>query len=111
MPEEQRAIFCRRWLDAELGEAPSPTQVTCWLDIKASYVAMRATPGPLSEMLPARVCRYMEIHKICVQSVAASIATGYRSNRRGWESGGKRGRLLGDRIFATISDDVTANGA
>ena len=43
MPEGQRAIFCRRWLDAELGEVPSPTQVACWLDIKASYVAMRAS--------------------------------------------------------------------
>jgi hypothetical protein len=43
MPEGQRAIFCRRWLDAELGEVPSATQVACWLDIKASYVAMRAS--------------------------------------------------------------------
>jgi hypothetical protein len=41
LPEQQRVLFCRRWLDADAGEAPSETQAACWLDLKGSYVAMR----------------------------------------------------------------------
>jgi hypothetical protein len=41
MPEGQQALFLRRWLDAEVGEAPSQTQAACWLDLKASYLALR----------------------------------------------------------------------
>jgi hypothetical protein len=42
MPRNQRALFCRRWLDAELGEAPSPGQAACWLDLKGLYMEMRS---------------------------------------------------------------------
>jgi hypothetical protein len=58
------ALFCRRWLDRELGEAPSPSQGACWVDLKRSYVEMRgklrwvytviANPAPFGEM-PARL--------------------------------------------------------
>jgi hypothetical protein len=37
----QRALFIRRWLSREHGEAPSPAQAACWLDIKRSYMEMR----------------------------------------------------------------------
>jgi hypothetical protein len=42
LPEGQRVLFCRRWLDAGAGEAPSEAQAACWLDIKASYASMRS---------------------------------------------------------------------
>lgn len=37
----ERVLFLRRWLGAEGGEGPSPTQAACWLDIKRSYMALR----------------------------------------------------------------------
>ncbi len=42
LPAGQRVLFCRRWLDAGAGEAPSEAQAACWLDIKGSYAAMRS---------------------------------------------------------------------
>jgi hypothetical protein len=39
----QRALFIRRWLSAEHGEAPSDVQAAAWLDIKRMYMEMR--PG------------------------------------------------------------------
>jgi hypothetical protein len=41
LPEGQRALFIRRWLSVEEGEAPSESQAACWLDIKRSYIEMR----------------------------------------------------------------------
>jgi hypothetical protein len=41
LPASQRAVFLRRWLGREAGEAPSPVQAACWLDIKRSYMEMR----------------------------------------------------------------------
>lgn len=38
-----RVLFVRRWLSRDHGEAPSPVQAACWLDIKRSYMGMR--PG------------------------------------------------------------------
>src|SRR5262245_31561221 len=40
-PKNQRVLFIRRWLSREHGEAPSPVQAACWLDIKRSYMEMR----------------------------------------------------------------------
>ena len=34
-PENQTVLFLRRWLSHEHGEAPSPVQAACWLDIKS----------------------------------------------------------------------------
>ncbi|MGI8811147.1 MAG: winged helix-turn-helix domain-containing protein, partial [Pyrinomonadaceae bacterium] len=41
MPAGQSALFLRRWLSREHGEAPSSVQAACWLDIKRSYMEMR----------------------------------------------------------------------
>jgi hypothetical protein len=42
IPRNQRAVFARRWLDAEKGEGfPSDVISACFLDIKGYYVAMR----------------------------------------------------------------------
>jgi hypothetical protein len=41
LPEGQKALFCRRWLSADEGEAPSEAQAACWLDLKRSYLEMR----------------------------------------------------------------------
>jgi len=41
VPENQTVLFLRRWLSREHGEAPSPVQAACWLDIKRSYMELR----------------------------------------------------------------------
>ena len=41
IPEKQKALFIRRWLATENGEAPSPVQAACWLDIKRTYIELR----------------------------------------------------------------------
>jgi hypothetical protein len=41
MPRQQRALFLRRWLSAEDGEAPSPVQAACWVDVKRKYLELR----------------------------------------------------------------------
>ncbi len=61
IPEGQRALFIRRWLSAEAGEAPSEVQAACWLDLKRSYLEMRpqlqrayltlADPGPYAAVV------------------------------------------------------------
>lgn len=37
----ERVLFMRRWLDRVNGEAPSPVQAACWLDIKRVYMELR----------------------------------------------------------------------
>jgi len=37
----ETALFLRRWLSAEAGEAPSPPQAASWLDIKRAYLERR----------------------------------------------------------------------
>jgi hypothetical protein len=41
MPRQQCALFLRRWLSAQDGEAPSPVQAACWLDVKRRYLELR----------------------------------------------------------------------
>jgi hypothetical protein len=39
--DSERALFLRRWLGSEGGEAPSPEQAACWLDVKRTYMELR----------------------------------------------------------------------
>jgi hypothetical protein len=41
MPRGQRALFLRRWLSVQEGEAPSPAQAACWIDVKRKYLEFR----------------------------------------------------------------------
>jgi DNA-binding winged helix-turn-helix (wHTH) protein len=41
LPKGQTALFLRRWLSREHGEAPSPVQAAAWLDIKRHYMERR----------------------------------------------------------------------
>jgi len=41
MPAGATALFCRRWLAREQGEAPSEAQAAAWLDLKRSYMELR----------------------------------------------------------------------
>ena len=41
VPRGQRVLFSRAWLARDYGEAPSPAQAACWLDIKRLYMDMR----------------------------------------------------------------------
>jgi hypothetical protein len=58
------ALFARRWLDRDVGEAPCASQAASWVDCKRAYLEMRGTlrwvytvianPEPFGEM-PARL--------------------------------------------------------
>ena len=37
----QCALFLRRWLAVDTGEAPSAVQAACWLDLKGKYLELR----------------------------------------------------------------------
>jgi DNA-binding CsgD family transcriptional regulator len=37
----ERVLFLRRWLSRDSGEAPSPAQAACWIDIKRTYMELR----------------------------------------------------------------------
>jgi len=41
LPRQQRALFLRRWLSVQDGEAPSPVQAACWVDVKRKYLELR----------------------------------------------------------------------
>lgn len=41
LPEDETALFLRRWLSEGEGEQPSPIQAASWLDIKRTYLALR----------------------------------------------------------------------
>jgi hypothetical protein len=41
LQNQQRALFLRRWLAAETGEAPSAIQAACWIDLKRKYLELR----------------------------------------------------------------------
>jgi hypothetical protein len=41
LPRQQRGLFLRRWLSAQDGEAPSPVQAACWVDVKRKYLELR----------------------------------------------------------------------
>jgi hypothetical protein len=41
MPRQQKALFLRRWLSADGGEAPSAAQAACWVDLKRKYLELR----------------------------------------------------------------------
>lgn len=41
IPESSGALFLRRWLGIGEGEAPSPEQAACWLDVKRVYMERR----------------------------------------------------------------------
>ncbi len=38
---ESCVLFCRRWMNRERGELPSPSQAASWLDMKRSYMMLR----------------------------------------------------------------------
>jgi class 3 adenylate cyclase len=39
--EEERVLFCRRWLDRKSGENPTPAICACFLDVKRVYMELR----------------------------------------------------------------------
>lgn len=41
LTEGQKALFCRRWLSLDDGEAPSDVQAAIWLDLKRTYMELR----------------------------------------------------------------------
>jgi hypothetical protein len=41
LEKQEAALFIRRWLSESAGEAPSPVQAACWLDVKRFYLTLR----------------------------------------------------------------------
>ena len=41
VPRGQRVLFNRRWMARDFGEAPSPVQAACWLDVKGRFMELR----------------------------------------------------------------------
>jgi transcriptional regulator/AAA ATPase-like protein len=41
VPRGQRVLLNRRWLARDHGEAPSPVQAACWLDVKGRFMELR----------------------------------------------------------------------
>jgi hypothetical protein len=41
VPRGQRVLINRRWLARDHGEAPSPVQAACWLDVKGRFMELR----------------------------------------------------------------------
>jgi DNA-binding winged helix-turn-helix (wHTH) protein len=41
VPRGQRVLFHRRFLARDTGDAPSPVQAACWLDVKRVYMELR----------------------------------------------------------------------
>lgn len=41
VPRGQRVLFNRRFLARDTGDAPSPVQAACWLDVKRVYMELR----------------------------------------------------------------------
>jgi hypothetical protein len=41
VPRGQRVLINRRWLAGDHGEAPSPIQAACWLDVKGRFMELR----------------------------------------------------------------------
>ena len=39
--EDERVLFCRRWVDRITGELPSPAVSACFLDVKRAYMELR----------------------------------------------------------------------
>src|SRR3954469_16938289 len=39
--DSKATLFCRGWLERDLGEASSPSQAASWVDIKRTYIEMR----------------------------------------------------------------------
>lgn len=74
IPKKQQALFIRRWLGRVTGEAPSPVQAACWLDIKRTYIEQRhylrrvyvtvQNPGPYFPVLQTlgfKVLEHIEV--------------------------------------------------
>jgi hypothetical protein len=58
MPRQQRALFLRRWLSADGGEAPSAVQAACWVDVKRkSGAPSEPAAGVSGASRPGTVCR------------------------------------------------------
>jgi hypothetical protein len=41
VPQGQRVLFNRCWMARDHGEAPSPVQAACWLDVKGRFMELR----------------------------------------------------------------------
>lgn len=75
----QRVLFLRRWLSATDGEAPSPVQAACWIDVKRKYMELRPnlrrvylTVGDLTPYAAAA-------HRLGFNVIEAACGKGYQS--------------------------------
>lgn len=124
MPRNQRALFCRRWLDAELGEAPSPGQAACWLDLKGLYMEMRSylrrvyvtavdaqVYAPILQKLRFRVLPRAQVkldgrvYHTAVLDFGPALFNGWLAGLVGAELGVKRDEVLDVEARELVVDD------
>ncbi len=68
--EPRKALFLRRWLGLETGEAPSSVQAACWLDVKRAYLELRPSLRrvylAVSELMPyASAAQELGFESVC----------------------------------------------
>jgi hypothetical protein len=94
LPPKQRALFLRRWLSAQDGEAPSPVQAACWVDVKRKYLELR----------PHLRRVYLAVHDL-EPYAAAAVKLGFRvlaePGADGWRSAARELVFNGHRIGLT----------
>ena len=79
MPRQQRALFLRRWLSAADGEAPSPVQAACWIDVKRKYLELRPRLRRVYLAL-ADLAPYAAVaQKLGFQAIKEAFGRGYQS--------------------------------
>jgi hypothetical protein len=69
VPRESRVLLLRRWLGREHGEAPSPVQAACWLDIKRAYMELRPSLRRVITTVRDLATYPPTVQKLCFQAV------------------------------------------
>ncbi|HSB08285.1 MAG TPA: winged helix-turn-helix domain-containing protein [Blastocatellia bacterium] len=123
VPDNDRVLFLRRWLDREHGESPSPVQAACWLDIKRTYMQMRprlrrvyislkdlATYAPVAQRLGFQS---FGAEELCIDgtSYSAAVLDFGPSSVDGWLAGLAAAELgLEDEPFDRQAHELVLDG-
>ena len=102
----QSTLFLRRWLSASAGEAPSPVQAACWIDVKRKYLELRPNLRrvylTVSDLTPyaaaAQRLGFSVIEEACGKGFQSAMLDFGPSSVDGWLA-----RLLGAELGAEES--------
>lgn len=75
----QNALFLRAWLSATDGEAPSPVQAACWIDVKRKYLELRPNLRRVY-LTVADLAPYAAVaHRLGFRVIEEACGEGYQS--------------------------------